>query len=230
MAKFFLENILYVLLAIGVVFNLFWLGENKSKLKINSLAIFLLSVVHTVIGVLFVKTFAFLESGSFSGMSIFGAVFFMPVAYFLGAKLFKRNMAEVFDIFTICMVFTLLLARFNCIFSGCCLGLPIPFINEARWPTREAEIVLYIVFLIVFSKKASRKVSTGEIYPIYMIWYGVFRFIVEWFREAKYFVGVLHISHIWAIVSIVVGGCIYLNIRNKSKTELKVLKKKKKIK
>lgn len=227
MVKFLSANILYVLLAIGVVFNLFWLGENKSKLKINTLAVVLLSVIHTVVGVLFVKTFAFLESGSFSGMSIFGAVFFMPLAYFLGAKIFRRNMADVFDIFTICMVFTLLLARCNCIFAGCCLGSPIPFIDGARWPTREAEVVLYIVFLIFFAKKASKKVCEGTIYPIYMIWYGVFRFTIEWFREAKYFVGFFHISHIWAIVSTVVGVCIYLYIKRKNKSILNGFKKKK---
>ena len=55
--KFLSANILYVLLGIGVVFNLFWLGENKSKLKINTLAVVLLSVIHTVVGVLFVNNF-----------------------------------------------------------------------------------------------------------------------------------------------------------------------------
>ena len=226
MIKFLMGNILYVLLAVGVVFNLFWLGGNKSKLKMNTAGVVLFSVIHTVVGVLFVKTFAFLESGTFNGMSIFGAVFFMPLAYFLGAKLFKRNIADVFDVFTVCMVFTLLLARLNCIFEGCCLGLPIPFIEGARWPTREAEIVLYIAFLILFANKATKKVSTGVLYPIYMIWYGVFRFTIEWFREAKYFVGFFHISHIWAILSIVVGVCIYLYITKKNKGNSKKIKKK----
>lgn len=226
MIKFLMGNILYVLLAVGVVFNLFWLGGNKSKLKMNTAGVVLFSVIHTVVGVLFVKTFAFLESGTFNGMSIFGAVFFMPLAYFLGAKLFKRNTADVFDVFTVCMVFTLLLARLNCIFEGCCLGLPIPFVEGARWPTREAEMVLYIVFLILFAKKAGKKVCKGTIYPIYMIWYGVFRFAVEWLREVKYYVGIFHISHIWAILSTVVGVCIYLYITKKNKGNSKKIKKK----
>lgn len=46
----------------------------------------------------------FLESGfskdGFNGMSIFGAVFMMPLAYLLCAKLFKRNVKTVFDIMT----------------------------------------------------------------------------------------------------------------------------------
>lgn len=226
MIKFLMGNILYVLLAVGVVFNLFWLGGNRSKLKMNTAGVVLFSVIHTVVGVLFVKTFAFLESGTFNGMSIFGAVFFMPLAYFLGAKLFKRNIADVFDVFTVCMVFTLLLARLNCIFAGCCLGLPIPFIEGARWPTREAEIVLYIAFLVLFANKATKKVSTGVLYPIYMIWYGMFRFAVEWLREVKYYVGIFHISHIWAILSTVVGVCIYLYITKKNKGNSKKIKKK----
>ena len=74
MIKFLMGNILYVLLAVGVVFNLFWLGGNRSKLKMNTAGVVLFSVIHTVVGVLIVKIFAFLESGTFNGMSIFGAV------------------------------------------------------------------------------------------------------------------------------------------------------------
>ena len=47
-------------------------------------------------------------------MSIFGAVFFMPVGYYLGAKLFRRPLADVFDIFAVPMIFTLFCSRINC--------------------------------------------------------------------------------------------------------------------
>ena len=81
-----------------------------------------ISICHTLYGVLTVTVFAFLETGfdsnSLGNMSLFGGVFFMPLAYWLGAKLSKRKMADVFDIFTICMIFTLMCARINCIIAG----------------------------------------------------------------------------------------------------------------
>ena len=66
-------------------------------------AVFPVAVLHTLIGVLSVKIFAFLETGfnpdSLGNMSLFGGVFFMPVLYFISAKVSKRNIKTVFDIF-----------------------------------------------------------------------------------------------------------------------------------
>ena len=62
-------------------------------------------------GVLCVKAFAVAESGfdmsKVGNMSLFGGVFIMPLFYFAGAKLFKRPSADVFDIFSVCMIFKL---------------------------------------------------------------------------------------------------------------------------
>ena len=71
-------------------------------------AVIAFSVLHTVCGVLSVKAFAFLETGDAGNMSLFGGVFFMPVLYFISAKVSKRNIKAVFDIFTICMIFTVM--------------------------------------------------------------------------------------------------------------------------
>ena len=119
---------------------------------------FCLSILHVAYGVFCVKAFAVLEGNPISNgaMSLFGAVFFMPVAYWLGAKLTKRDVAEVFDIFAPCMIFTLLCARVNCLFAGCCQGRLIPGMEPWRFPTRELELVFYIVFLAILSPRVLR--------------------------------------------------------------------------
>ena len=59
-----------------------------------------IAIVHTLYGVLTVKVFAFLETGfdkaSIGNMSLFGGVFFMPLAYWLGAKISRRPTGEGF--------------------------------------------------------------------------------------------------------------------------------------
>ena len=110
------------------------------------------------------------------------------------------------------MIFTLLCARLNCLFSGCCLGKPIPG-TEHTWPTRQAELVYYAVLLIFLWRKVGKPGFSGKVYPIYMMSYGIFRFIVEWFRETTNPVAFFHISHIWALVSIAVGAGIYIWLR-----------------
>lgn len=144
---------MWILLGIGFAGSAAWLVLMRDRLNMAWYAAIPLAIFHTIFGVLTVKAFAFLETGfdkaTLGNMSLFGGVFFMPVAYWLGAKLFKRPMKETFDVFTPCMIFTVMCARVNCILSGCCRGLPIPGTNGMRFPTREAEIVFYLILLAV---------------------------------------------------------------------------------
>ncbi len=218
------DNRLFLLLAAGAIFTFVWLCILRKRLRLKWYAALLLSVLHTVAGVLCVKTFAFMETGfdpeSIGNMSLFGGIFFMPLAYWTGAKLTKRNTAEVFDVFTICMVFTVMCARINCIFAGCCFGINIFGLGEFRWPTRELEIVFYILLLIVLGRKVLTGQSRGEIYPLYMISYGVFRFIIEWVR---FYSGtsMIHPAHIWALISLCLGLSIYAEMQSKRKRKVR---------
>ena len=209
------EHSLIVLLLLGTIFNVFWLYRMRRQLKMKWYAVLILSVLHTAIGVCSVKVFAFLESGDIGNMSLFGGVFLMPLFYFAGAKLFKRPPADVFDIFSVCMIFTLLCARINCVISGCCLGRFIPGAH-LRWPTREAEIVFYIVLLVVLIKQIRSGRSRGLIYPLYMSTYGAFRFVDECFRtsDGGHF---FHLAHIWALISLFAGLSIYYSEKEKQK-------------
>lgn len=179
----------------------------------------MLAAVHTLCGVACVKAFAVAESGfdmsKAGNMSLFGGVFLMPAAYFAGAKIFKRPPADVFDVFSICMIFTLLCARINCIISGCCAGRYIAG-THWRWPTREAEIVFYIVLLAVLIRQIRSGRSRGLIYPLYMSAYGAFRFIDECFRtsDSGHF---FHLAHIWALISLFAGLSIYYSEKEKQK-------------
>lgn len=210
MAGFINQHFLYILLAVATAFGYFWLSQFKEKLRISEWMALLLAVLHTVVGVLCVKVFAFME-GEPGGMSLFGAIFFLPALYALAAFITKRKAADIFDVFTISVIFTLLCARLNCLKAGCCLGNMI-FETELRWPTRELEIIFYLILIGWLGKKAGKAKFSGKLYPIYMMAYGAFRFVEEWFRETKNSIGIFHISHIWALVSIAVGAGIYYKL------------------
>lgn len=139
---------------------------------------------------------------------------FMPVAYWLGAKLFKRPMKETFDVFTPCMIFTVMCARINCILSGCCTGLIIPG-TQLRCPTRELELVYYIVMLILLIPRVKKDENPGTCYPLYMASYGAFRFVIEFFRTSSS--GMLfHLSHIWAALAFAAGLSVYIEVNNRN--------------
>lgn len=215
------EYTLILLLAAGTLFTFIWLCLMKDRLRIKWYAVLPIAVLHTVYGVLTVRVFAFMETGfrpeGIGNMSLFGGVFFMPLAYWLGAKLSKRKMADVFDIFTICMIFTLMCARINCIIAGCCVGLPVPGLTGVRWPTRELEILFYLVLLFSLGRKVLAGKTHGTAYPVYMAAYGGFRFVIEFFRHSDHPFGIFHISHLWALLSFCLGLSIYAELRNKKK-------------
>jgi len=213
------DHALILLLGCGTLFNVYWLHRCRERLHLRWLSVLLLSVLHTVLGVLSVKVFALFETGNFSNMSLFGGVFFMPLFYWGVAKLAKQKAADVFDVFTICLVFTLMCARLNCMISGCCLGahIPIEGLTHLRFPTRELELLFYVLLLSQLWRKVVTGSARGMIYPIYMIAYGIFRFVTETLRVSSRANNILHISHLWALLSLGIGVSIYGELQKKEK-------------
>lgn len=213
------DHALILLLGCGTLFNVYWLHRCRERLHLRWLSVLLLSVLHTVLGVLSVKVFALFETGNFSNMSLFGGVFFMPLFYWGVAKLAKQKAADVFDVFTICLVFTLMCARLNCIISGCCLGahIPIEGLTHLRFPTRELELIFYVILLSRLWRKVLSGSARGMIYPIYMISYGIFRFVTETLRFSDRTDSILHVSHLWALLSLGIGISIYGELQKKEK-------------
>lgn len=213
------DHALILLLGCGTLFNVYWLHRCRERLHLRWPSVLLLSVLHTVLGVLSVKVFALFETGDFSNMSLFGGVFFMPLFYWGVAKLAKQKTADVFDVFTICLVFTLMCARLNCVISGCCLGahIPIEGLTHLRFPTRELELIFYVLLLSRLWRKVLSGSARGMIYPIYMISYGIFRFVTETLRFSDRTDSILHVSHLWAMLSLGIGISIYGELRKKEK-------------
>ncbi len=213
------DHALILLLGCGTLFNVYWLHRCRERLHLRWPSVLLLSVLHTVLGVLSVKVFALFETGNFSNMSLFGGVFFMPLFYWGVAKLAKQKAADVFDVFTICLVFTLMCARLNCIISGCCLGahIPIEGLTHLRFPTRELELLFYVLLLSRLWRKVVTGSARGMIYPIYMISYGIFRFVTETLRFSDRTDSILHVSHLWALLSLGIGISIYGELQKKEK-------------
>lgn len=220
-------NKLIVLLTIGTLFAFGWLFALRERLHMKWYVAIPIAILHTLIGVLSVKIFAFMETGfaldSLGNMSLFGGVFFMPLVYWAGAKLTKRNLGLVCDLLTPCMIFTVMCARINCIVSGCCAGLVIPG-THVHFPTRELEILYYIVMLILLIPRVKKSKNPGSIYPLYMASYGAFRFLDEFFRTSS--TGMLfHLSHVWAAIAFAAGLSIYIEINARNHQRKKVIKK-----
>ena len=104
------------------------------------------------------------------------------------------------------MVVSAIFGRLDCFVKGCCYGLPF-FDTGFRWPIREIELATNVIFIASFIPRLLKGKTHGEIYPIYMIYYGVVRFFLESFRVEGEMIGVgaFHLAHIWSLISIIAG-------------------------
>ncbi len=179
---------------------------NRKRLKAKWWEILIMSFAYMAIGVLCVRFWALLEAGfevnKAGNISLFGSVLLMPIFFAIHAILKKLPFKDIFDSLLIPMVITLFVARCNCLRSGCCEGIMTS--SGIRVPTRELELVYYALFVAFAFKWITSSKANGLAYPTFMISYGVVRFVLEWFRESNS-TFILHMGHIWALVSIGIG-------------------------
>lgn len=89
--------------------------------------------------------------------------------------------------------------------------------GSIRWPIRELELLYYIAMMIYFGIKVYKGKTSGEVYPIYMVSYGVLRLIIEPLRVEYDSLGAIHFGTIWSILSIIIGLSIYWSQKEETK-------------
>ena len=126
----------------------------------------------------------------------------------------------------------------GCFMAGCCYGRPtdlfwgIAFRDTRSQVPRELLGVklhptqLYealsglIIFLLILSFRG-RKKHDGDIAAFFLVMYGVNRFFIEFFRggAGRELLGPLTVAQVISIVTILLGGLIFLGVRRKRGTE-----------
>ena len=217
--SFVLKHSLLFVFLLGIVLCFVWAYTFREKLKLNGWQLLLFIVYTFIIGGLSAFLFARFEqlvapSHSPSNLRIYGPIYVMWAAYILPCKLVHSEPRAFVDICTPGLIISLISIRINCFYAGCCQGLMIPGANF-RYPIRELELVFQVIILVVFARRVLKSKSyNGTLYPLYMIWYGLIRFIYEFFREPEnLFFGRIHAPHVWSLISIVAGIIAYVLLK-----------------
>ncbi len=230
MAFFFERYAMYifVLAALLVGIPAVWIHRDRAGVKLPGVII--LCVLYAAGSLVSALFFARLENylsggdGGFPGaISTYGIYFFGPLIMLLAAKLFRLKPAGVLDIYALCVVIGCSLLRVNCLRAGCCTGLPF-FQTEWYWPTREMELVFYLVMFVVLWRLLWKNNMPGQLFPLIMAGYGVFRFINQWFRDDE--VSGLHMSHGWSVLCALIGFSLLFEMRAQSAKKKKSVKRK----
>lgn len=195
-------------LVIGVVLMTVWWLKFQKKLNMKWYWAPILSILLFAVGLVGAKLLALIEVGfdikQSASMRIYGSIFIDPIIALLVVKLTKRNAAIAYDAMTVAALIGGVLVRFNCLRAGCCKGLPIFAEQNMRWPLVEMEIGLFVFLIIFFWNRVYKGKTKGLAYPVFVLIYGIFRFMIEWVRdEYTGQIGPFHLAHIWSLLAII---------------------------
>lgn len=166
-----------------------------------------ITLLLTVAGTIGTYIMFFIENGWIGGTSFFGAVLFVPILFLPVFKLLRIPYGILMDLCAPAECAMLIVMKIQCVLNGCCGGRQISFMgNEMIFPSQIAELITAFLILIFLMAMAKNKNNREIIYPMYMLVYGVLRFILNIFREdwikTEMFIP---FGNIWSLVAIIVG-------------------------
>lgn len=209
--------LLAALIGLAIGAPMAWKRRSQIGIK-NVWQFMLLCVLSWTTGYAGMKAIAWLEELLFQvtiGRRNYGFFLLEPFVLLLLSKFLALNKKALFDALTLYSIPTLFLGRVVCIIEECCYGKMIPG-TAFRWPTREAELIFFIILFVILLKNEQKEAFQGQLYPILMIAYGGFRFIIEWFRIGDTAMLGMRMPHFWSIALIVVGISIFIEQREQT--------------
>lgn len=219
----------WLMFAVGVLSMLVIMMSRKKRFTLNNWQTVLFTLCLMVCGVSGTKILYALESipdilsGEYQpgGMSLFGAVFLIPIAMPLIRKLFSMRTAQTRDACAPCLAAMVAMLRFGCFFAGCCGGIEACVGGICfRWPTQLIDGTVNMVLVITLLHLENDGRFAGYLYPVFMLVYSVMRFFIEFLRDtAKDWLFLSH-GQWFAILAIAVSVIWLASARRQSEGNL----------
>lgn len=221
MPAYIIDNAKYIAVFLGFLVGAPLAVRRREKLGLHrSWQAVLICLMFSVFSVLSAIVFAGFESlldGNgfvFDAISTYGIYFICPFLIILTAKAFKLDTGKLMDVYALYAPVSLFFLRINCLISDCCGGVQIGH-TGLFWPTRQLEMVFYVLIFLWLLHREKKGAFVGTAFPLFMTSYGVFRFIVEWVRETEESTA-FHLAHWWSLAAFIIGISIYSELSNKS--------------
>jgi len=124
-----------------------------------------------------------------SGFVWYGGVIGAFLFLLLYAKLRKEPLKKITDLMTPFALSFDAIARFGCLFAGCCYGVRaswgIKLHGVTRIPSPLLESALCLIILALFLLWKPERKRPGILLPLYLAAYSIGRFFLEFFRGDK---------------------------------------------
>lgn len=201
-----------------------WLWSRKWKSKPESFSIFIGAICGAFLGakLLYLAAEGWIYVGDpgwqlqwLTGKTIVGAL----LGGYAGVEIVKKMIGHrepTGDWFAVGVPLSIAMGRIGCLHYGCCLGKECSpdawyaycdRTGVSRWPAVPFELIFNLLFVAAILPVVLRKAGRGQLFHLYLICYGFFRFFHE-FQRATPKIGA-HISgYQFAALALVALGAI----------------------
>ncbi len=222
-----------IMIGVGILacFGILFHFGKKKKIEEGFIDfIFYLGIAAIALGfgaaALFQATYNYIENPAagfkFKGITfiggLIGGIITFLVGYFLFRKKFKTRLVDIISFCPSCILIAHAFGRVGCFFAGCCYGKPtdsflgvqFPDLPTKVHPTQLYEAVFLfalfaVCYLLYWKKNFKHNLS------LYLIAYGVFRFLIEYLRgdDRGQLLGIISPSQFWSICMVIGGIVVY---------------------
>ena len=170
------------------------------------------------------------------GLAIHGGIIAGLVFLSLYTKKKKINIWLLLDIMAVALIIAQAIGRWGNFFNGEAYGREVTleflknmhlpnfiikgmYINGSyREPTFLYESILSLIgFIVLLGVRKIKRIKTGTIMSIYLIWYGISRLIIESFRSDSLMLGNIKMAQLVSMISILSGIIIIIRSSHKNK-------------
>ena len=212
---------------IGMVLMAILVFVRRKRYAMPVWKVLVFTLLLSVTGVAGVRLLAILENfkaliqGDIAGgMSFFGAVLLIPILMPVLAKPLGLGFAQTNDLCAPCIAGMVGCERINCFLSGCCGGRPLHLGTLEFTPrTQIIESVLdflLMAFLMVWFRRDKEGKQEGTGYPLFLIGYCGYRFILEFLRDTDKFLRVFSRGQVYCLIGLAAAGWYLYNRKKKN--------------
>ena len=142
----------------------------------------------------------------FSGLSLFGAIYLVPVAVFLMTRWWKRDPWALLDLCALLGLTLLICVRTGCFISGCC-GARKFWVGEKPilLPVQLMEVVMDLIIAEVCLRARKKALRPGQMYPVFLMCYGAGRFLLSFLRDEPKILWIFSAGQLLAVGAVVFG-------------------------
>lgn len=164
------------------------------------------------------------------GFVYYGGLMGVILMIYIYSKQYKINFLKLLDCMVLGFPLAYAIGRVGCFMAGCCYGIPSSFgvyFNNSQvaphgvklFPIQLIDAFINLVFFLIFYFKiAKNKKYSGHLIVIYLMFYSIERFILEFFRYDKERGIIFFFSTSqWISIIIFIVICILLAVKRQNR-------------